>query len=322
MKTKRKTIIRRIVCNVLIITTMLTTIYGTNLLNMQANATGSTSTQSEKEVNSDDSEVARLNSTTDIVEMSYLMTPCTTLLSNDDIETISVQESVVEETKKEVVEVDVPIVAASPSENVQSEIVMSDEEKWTSITYVSEPYTMYCNVLTSYLNIRTSATTGIDNIIGGLNYADEVTVIGHNTYDSNWSVIKYKEKEAFVYSEYLSEWVDTSLKVSSYENPEWDGVTKLNAVNGKIQGPSGTETYYNLKMDRCIYYMNQLGYDYEVWVRDDGVKMFGDYIMIAANLDIRPKGTLVETSLGMGIVVDTGEFVNWDPTGIDIAVTW
>ena len=106
------------------------------------------------------------------------------------------------------------------------------------------------------------------------------------------------------------------------ENPKWDGTTKLNAINGRIQGPSGCETYYNLKMDRCIYYMNLLGYNYEVWVRDDGVKMFGDYIMVAANLDIRPKGSLVETSLGTGIVVDTGEFVNWDSTGIDIAVTW
>ena len=94
---------------------------------------------------------------------------------------------------------------------------------------------------------------------------------------------------------------------------------------GVFQGPSGKETYYNLNMSRCVEYMRSLGYDeetYPVWVRDDGCKMFGDYIMIAVSLDIRPKGTIVETSLGAGIVVDTGSFAYSNQTQIDIATTW
>ena len=68
--------------------------------------------------------------------------------------------------------------------------------------------------------------------------------------------------------------------------------------------------------------MKDLGYDFEYWVRDDGVKMFGDYIMVAADFETRPLGTILETTLGTAIVVDTGEFVAEYPDGIDIAVTW
>lgn len=312
----RRNIIRRLICTMLVTTTIATTMYSTGII---ISATGAEShTESTIESNNE-SDVVRLNSATEIGTSNSV--PCITLLSNDEVKSINVLESVAD-IQEEVIEVDTPLVMASQSDEVQSEPVMSDEEKQIAISYVSESYTMYCNVTTSYLNIRSSATTGIDNIVGGLYYADEVTVIGYNTYDPMWSVIEYKGNKCFVYNEYLSEEVDISLKISSYENPKWDGVTKLNSVNGRIQGPSGTETYYNLPMDKVVYYMNQLGYYYEVWVRDDGCKMFGDYIMIAANLDIRPKGTLVETSLGMGIVVDTGEFVNYDSTGIDIAVTW
>lgn len=42
----------------------------------------------------------------------------------------------------------------------------------------------------------------------------------------------------------------------------------------------------------------------------------------AANLDVYPRGSLVETSLGTAIVVDTGGFADSDPYQIDIAVTW
>ena len=99
----------------------------------------------------------------------------------------------------------------------------------------------------------------------------------------------------------------------------------LTKVNGTINGPSGKETYYNLNMTNVIKIMRNLGYDaeeYPYWVRDDGVKMFGPYVMVAANLVIRPRGTIVQTSLGKGIVVDTGEFAKYDTTQIDIAVTW
>lgn len=322
MNHKTKGLIRRAICSLLISMTIITFMYNSENYGAKAH----NENIETEELNNDDSDVARKDST---IEIDHLVlkddTECNVLPLNYSQRSINVPESIVEQKPEEVIaEVNVPVImVTSPSETVLSEVVISDEEKWTAVTNLEEPYTMYCNITSSYLNVRSGATSGIDNIIGGLHYADEVKVIGRNTYDESWSAIEYKGKTAFVYSKYLSEWVDTSLRVASSSNcnKEWDG-TKLNSKNGKIQGPSGTETYYNLKMDRCIYYMNQLGYNYNVWTRDDGVKMFGDYVMVAANLDIRPKGSLVETSLGTGIVVDTGEFVNYDSTGIDIAVTW
>ena len=44
--------------------------------------------------------------------------------------------------------------------------------------------------------------------------------------------------------------------------------------------------------------------------------------MVAADFSIRPLCTIVPTSLGMGIVVDTGGFVMNNATQLDIAVAW
>lgn len=99
----------------------------------------------------------------------------------------------------------------------------------------------------------------------------------------------------------------------------------LTPAAGRINGPSGPETYYNLPMDGVIRSMRNLGFDensYPYSVRSDGVKTLGGYVMVAANLGIRPKGTIVATSLGAGIVCDTGGFALANPTQLDIAVTW
>ena len=104
----------------------------------------------------------------------------------------------------------------------------------------------------------------------------------------------------------------------------WDGPV-LTKEKGGNMGPAGRETYYNLNMNGCIATMRRLGYseeEYPYWVRDDGAKMFGRYVMIAANWKIRPLGTVIETSLGWSIVVDTGDFVEEYPYGVDIAVDW
>lgn len=113
----------------------------------------------------------------------------------------------------------------------------------------------------------------------------------------------------------------TATTVEETVGESWDGPI-LNRVNGTVKGPSGKETYYNLNMSKVVSIMRNLGYDYEYWVRDDGVKMFGEYIMCAANLKIRPKGTILETSLGTAIVCDTGGFAKSNPRQIDIAVNW
>ena len=96
----------------------------------------------------------------------------------------------------------------------------------------------------------------------------------------------------------------------------------LTRSRGTITGPSGKETYYNLNMSGCISIMNSRGFDEPYWVRSDGVKMYGYYVMCAAGLGIRPKGTIVESSNGLAIVVDTGGFAARNPRQLDLAVTW
>ncbi len=106
-------------------------------------------------------------------------------------------------------------------------------------------------------------------------------------------------------------------------NPKYTGDV-LNRSNGRIEGPSGQETYYNLPMGGVINLCEDLGIDLpgEYWVRDDGVKMIGDYVMVAANLDVHPRGSIVDCSLGKAIVVDTGGFAKNNPNQLDIAVNW
>lgn len=101
----------------------------------------------------------------------------------------------------------------------------------------------------------------------------------------------------------------------------WGGAV-LNRIVGVVEGPSGKETYYNLPMGGVIKNLQNAGIEGEYWVRDDGVKMYGEYVMIAADYSSRPIGTLVETSLGMGIVCDTGSFAATNPTQVDIATAW
>ena len=101
----------------------------------------------------------------------------------------------------------------------------------------------------------------------------------------------------------------------------WTG-QRLTPTLGTINGPSGKETYYNLPMGGVIAIMRAMGNTDEYWVREDGCKMLGPYIMVAAHLGLRPRGSLVETSLGMGLVCDTGLFALTNPYQIDIAVDW
>ena len=99
-------------------------------------------------------------------------------------------------------------------------------------------------------------------------------------------------------------------------------VNALTASGGVYYGPSGKETYYNLNMSGVIDIMRGMGNNDAYWVREDGAKMLGDYIIVAANLNKYPRGTIVETSLGKGIVCDTGSFTQNSDTQLDIATDW
>lgn len=101
--------------------------------------------------------------------------------------------------------------------------------------------------------------------------------------------------------------------------------TKLSRSRGSIQGPSGKETYYNLNMTGVVSIMRRMGFseaEYPYNVRADGVKCLGPYVMVAAHLGKRPRGSKVQTSLGTGLVCDTGGFAANNPTQIDVATAW
>lgn len=118
-----------------------------------------------------------------------------------------------------------------------------------------------------------------------------------------------------------NELIETVFESEEYSIPAYDG-SVLTASSGVNYYGSQRETYYNLDMSGCVNIMRSIGNTDEYWVREDGCKMLGNYIMCAANLNVHPRGSLVETSLGTAIVVDTGGFADSDPYQIDIAVTW
>lgn len=96
----------------------------------------------------------------------------------------------------------------------------------------------------------------------------------------------------------------------------------ISSSRGAVTGPNGRETYYNLNMSGVVSIMHSAGYSGTYWVRSDGVKMFGNYVMVAANLSLHPKGSIVRSSVGLAMVVDTGGFASSNPQQLDIATTW
>lgn len=80
-----------------------------------------------------------------------------------------------------------------------------------------------------------------------------------------------------------------------------------------------TEKYYNLSMQRIVKRAQDMGIPCEYWVRDDGVKMFGPWVIVAAHPSVT-RYTRVQTSLGEGIVLDY--HTAKDETLLDIATTW
>lgn len=101
-------------------------------------------------------------------------------------------------------------------------------------------------------------------------------------------------------------------------------------VEGKVLTKKGgintfeghQESWYNLKMTKVIQRAQANGITGVYWENSDGLKMYGSYIIVAANYDIYPYGSLVNTSRGIGVVLDTGEFIKKNPTMIDLAVAW
>lgn len=100
------------------------------------------------------------------------------------------------------------------------------------------------------------------------------------------------------------------------------GLTKSRGAQYFVdsKGVSHRETYYDLNMNRVMQSCNQGGF---YSVRPDGAKVDAEgYIIVAANLAIYPRCSIVETSLGLAKVYDTGGFVARHPYGFDLATDW
>lgn len=79
---------------------------------------------------------------------------------------------------------------------------------------------------------------------------------------------------------------------------------------------------YSSEMSGVVQIMRSLGYSEEEYphtVSPDGYHMLGKYVMVAADLSLHPKGSIVSTAVGPGIVCDTGSAIVGKR--YDIAVT-
>lgn len=79
------------------------------------------------------------------------------------------------------------------------------------------------------------------------------------------------------------------------------------------------ETYYDLPMSLVMNACGGGSYS----VREDGAKVDSEgYVLVAANLSRYPRCSIVETSLGLGKVYDTGSFAAINPEQFDLATDW
>lgn len=100
-------------------------------------------------------------------------------------------------------------------------------------------------------------------------------------------------------------------------------LTKSMGVNQftDSKGVVHRETYYDLPMS--IVMGNYCGAGGYYTVRADGAKVDKDgYIIVAAHLGNYPRCSVVETSMGLGKVYDTGGFASVHPHGFDLATDW
>lgn len=111
-------------------------------------------------------------------------------------------------------------------------------------------------------------------------------------------------------------------RIEANRHPIYPGSGHLTRSSGVYYFGNQRETYYNLPMDGVVRIARSRGIGGEYWIRSDGCKMLGNYIIIATNRSVHPYGSIVQTSLGLGISLDTGGFAEVHPYGVDIAVNW
>lgn len=166
----------------------------------------------------------------------------------------------------------------------------------------------------SRVNIRKASTKNSTKLAT----VDVNTRVKYIDSDAEWVEVFTKSHHGYMKKQYIGK---KKKKINITPKYSWDGEV-LNRRNGVVIGPSGKESYYNLNMSRVINIMRRMGNNDRYWVREDGVKMLGEYVMCAADLSIHPRGSHVPTSLGMGVVVDTGTFIYSNNMQLDICTAW
>lgn len=94
----------------------------------------------------------------------------------------------------------------------------------------------------------------------------------------------------------------------------------LTAAKGVNNFMGHQETWYNLKMDKVVQRADRIYGVNPYWIREDGVKMYGPFVICAGAR--HRYGEVIDTSLGKGLILDTGKFEKDNPTLIDIATDW
>ena len=94
----------------------------------------------------------------------------------------------------------------------------------------------------------------------------------------------------------------------------------LTASLGRVQFNDHYETWYDLDMKNVIARSDAaIGLENMYWVREDGVKMYAQWVICAAHPS-KIRYSRIDTSLGEGIILDA--HTADDPELIDIATTW
>lgn len=93
----------------------------------------------------------------------------------------------------------------------------------------------------------------------------------------------------------------------------------LTAKLGTIQFNGHKETWYDLDMSRCVRKAQEMGIPCDYWVREDNVKMFGPWVIVAGHKS-KTRFSRLQTSLGEGIILDY--HCTDDENLYDIATDW
>lgn len=179
---------------------------------------------------------------------------------------------------------------------------------------------------TTSVHIRRNPDTDAE-IVKTVPINTKLTIIENDIVD-DWKGVLIDDEYFWISSKYLSK---KKTEIKKEESSETNSNIASQPVAGAhLTRQSGVftyngrrESYYNLNMSGVVRRMKQRGFSGEYAIRNDGVKTFGGLVMVAADFNTFPLGTIVQTSLGTGIVCDTGSFVNtYGSRAFDIATNW